>query len=104
MFVNDILFICLFIQLSEKERELESAQNDLVTLRQDNIELDSQLSQLKLEITQLQPIKNELKSSLASIDRVEQENTQLTNDLQDLKLKNSLLDSRINVTILEYTC
>ena len=95
------LFVC--VQLFEKEKELESVQNDLVSLRQYNIELDTELSQLKLEITQLQPIKNELKSSLASIDRVEQENTQLTNDLQDLKFKNSLLDARINVTTVEFT-
>ena len=91
------------MQLFEKEKELESVQNDLVTLRHNNIELDTQLSQLQLEITQLQPIKNELKSSLASFDRVEQENTQLTNDLQDIKFKNSLLESRINVTTVKYT-
>ena len=91
------------MQLFEKEKELESVQNDLVTLRHNNIELDTQLSQLQLEITQLQPIKNELKSSLASFDRVEQENTQLTNDLQDIKIKNSLLESRINVTTVKYT-
>ncbi|KAI6651800.1 hypothetical protein LOD99_5047 [Oopsacas minuta] len=60
------------IYLCEKGKELESVQNELTTLRQNNIELDMEL-----------------------------ENTQLSNSIQDLTIKNSLLDSRINDVIEE---
>ena len=85
------------VQLCEKESELESVQLELAAMKQNNIELDGELSELQQQIAQLQPIKNELKTSLASFDRLEAGNTQLSASIQELTQQNILLNSRINV-------
>ena len=85
------------VQLCEKESELESVQLEFAAMKQNNIELDGELSELQQQIAQLQPIKNELKMSLASFDRLEAGNTQLSASIQELTQQNILLNSRINV-------